>query len=63
MNPKFDPDDPLHTLYQQQNADLARFDAAMRGEYHQRFRSRVVAIVGADAPDPQHLQDFRELAA
>lgn len=58
-----DGDHPLSALFNERQDELARLDAQARTEYHQRFRARVSAIVGADLPDPQTVSEFTELAA
>jgi hypothetical protein len=63
MQAAFDSDHPLNTTFHERNDELARFDAAARGEYYARFRGRVTQIVGDDWPDPHTTPDLVNLAA
>lgn len=62
MQAMFSSDHPLNAIHHERNDDLARYDAEARGEYHQRFRNRVMKIVGTDWREPQTTADLVALA-
>lgn len=62
MSAMFHHEHPLAAVYQERDDDLAKFRAHVRAEYHERFRARVIRIVGSDTSDPQTTTDFERLA-
>ncbi len=56
-------DDPKDwSAYERRRDDTAKLQAQARSEYHQRFRRPVVAVLGAQAEDPDDITALVELS-